>query len=222
MTQNPRFTELLGIISRLCEPLGIWGDLDGEIAYAVRVTESLREEDIGHVFDLIGCDLPRELRITSDDLDGKITLFLSTLAEKFPYQFLSTLRERIGSIPTAIHLIDGSEDVDREVGRVICELASTQRCLSATERAMLKERCGTIGCRYPFGEAGFHPTWRTTDVILLAQGIYDERAFDRMPILADALQDAGCDNADILTHCRDASLSHARGCWVVDLVLNKE
>jgi hypothetical protein len=59
-------------------------------------------------------------------------------------------------------------------------------------------------------------------VLLLAQGIYDDRAFDRMPILADALQDAGCDNADILSHCRDASQPHARGCWVVDLILGKE
>jgi hypothetical protein len=43
-----------------------------------------------------------------------------------------------------------------------------------------------------------------------------------MPILADALQDAGCDNADILNHCRDANGVHVRGCWVVDLVLGKE
>jgi hypothetical protein len=43
-----------------------------------------------------------------------------------------------------------------------------------------------------------------------------------MPILADALQDAGCENADILDHCRDAKATHVRGCWVVDLVLGKE
>jgi hypothetical protein len=65
------------------------------------------------------------------------------------------------------------------------------------------------------------PAWRTSDVLALAKGIYDDRAFDRMPILADALQDAGCDNDDILNHCRDASTPHARGCWVVDLVLEK-
>jgi len=49
-----------------------------------------------------------------------------------------------------------------------------------------------------------------------------DRAFDRMPILADALQDAGCTNENILTHCRDTSLTHVRGCWVVDLVLGKD
>jgi hypothetical protein len=74
----------------------------------------------------------------------------------------------------------------------------------------------------PFRPVTFDPAWRTSDVVLLAQGIYDERAFDRMPFLADALQDAGCDNADILAHCRDASTPHARGCWVVDLVLGKQ
>jgi hypothetical protein len=65
------------------------------------------------------------------------------------------------------------------------------------------------------------PRWLTSDVVALAGGIYDERAFDRLPILADALQDAGCDNADILDHCRDPHLTHVRGCWVVDLLLGK-
>ena len=73
----------------------------------------------------------------------------------------------------------------------------------------------------PFRSVAFDPAWRTSDVVALARGIYDDRAFDRMPILADALQDAGCDNDDILTHCRDTNTPHARGCWVVDLVLGK-
>ena len=72
----------------------------------------------------------------------------------------------------------------------------------------------------PFRPVAFNPAWRTSDVVALARGIYDDRAFDRMPILADALQDAGCDNDDILNHCR-AGTPHARGCWVVDLVLGK-
>ena len=62
---------------------------------------------------------------------------------------------------------------------------------------------------------------RTETVFALATGIYTERAFDRMPILADALEDAGCDNADILEHCRGDG-PHVRGCWVVDLILEKE
>ena len=73
----------------------------------------------------------------------------------------------------------------------------------------------------PFRPVTFDPAWRTSDVMLLANGIYDERAFDRMPILADALQDAGCDKPDILDHCRGDG-PHVRGCWVVDLVLGKQ
>jgi hypothetical protein len=57
--------------------------------------------------------------------------------------------------------------------------------------------------------------------VSLATGIYDERAFDRLPILADALEEAGCDNADVLAHCRGDG-PHARGCWVVDGVLGRE
>jgi hypothetical protein len=72
----------------------------------------------------------------------------------------------------------------------------------------------------PYRKVAFKSAWRTPDVKALAKGIYEEKAFDRMPILADALQDAGCDNDDILTHCRGTT-PHVRGCWVVDLVLEK-
>lgn len=74
----------------------------------------------------------------------------------------------------------------------------------------------------PFRPVSFSAEWRTSDVLLLAQGIYAERAFDRMPILADALQDAGCDSTDILTHLRDTTATHVRGCWALDVVLGKE
>lgn len=72
----------------------------------------------------------------------------------------------------------------------------------------------------PFRPATVDPAWLTANVVLLAQAIYDERAFDRLPILGDALEDAGCDNADILNHCRQPG-EHVRGCWAVDLVLAK-
>jgi hypothetical protein len=51
--------------------------------------------------------------------------------------------------------------------------------------------------------------------------MYDERAFERTPELADALAEPGCTNQDILSHCRGAG-PHVRGCWVVDVVLGKE
>lgn len=72
----------------------------------------------------------------------------------------------------------------------------------------------------PFRPVTFNLSWLTSTVVALAEGIYQDRAFDRMPILADALQDAGCYQPDILSHCRGDGL-HVRGCWVVDLLLGK-
>jgi len=71
----------------------------------------------------------------------------------------------------------------------------------------------------PFHPVYFDPTWRTDTAVSLARGMYESREFSAMPILADALQDAGCEDEQILTHCRDASQPHVRGCWVCDLVL---
>ncbi|AMV28503.1 hypothetical protein VT84_29125 [Gemmata sp. SH-PL17] len=103
---------------------------------------------------------------------------------------------------------------------------------AAAQAALVREIFGN-----PFRPIVFNPVWRTSDVMLLADGIYTDRAFDRMPILADALQDAGCNNDDLLGHLRDPALvprehadsasdpppvSHVLGCWALDLVLGKE
>jgi hypothetical protein len=75
----------------------------------------------------------------------------------------------------------------------------------------------------PFRPASVAPrclSWNDGTVPRIAQSIYAERAFERMPVLADALEDAGCDDADILAHCREPG-PHVRGCWVVDLLLGK-
>jgi hypothetical protein len=73
----------------------------------------------------------------------------------------------------------------------------------------------------PFRPVAFSPEWRTDTTVSLARQMYESRDFSAMPILADALQDAGCGCADILDHCRGPG-PHCRGCWVVDLVLGKE
>jgi hypothetical protein len=72
----------------------------------------------------------------------------------------------------------------------------------------------------PFRPAAFSAEWRTSTAVAIAKGMYESRDFSAMPILADALQDAGCDNEDILNHCRGPG-PHVRGCWVVDLILGK-
>ena len=72
----------------------------------------------------------------------------------------------------------------------------------------------------PFRLVDFAP-WRTDTAVTLARQMYESREFSAMLILADALQDAGCDNEEVLSHCRGAG-PHVRGCWVVDGVLGKE
>jgi hypothetical protein len=73
----------------------------------------------------------------------------------------------------------------------------------------------------PFRPVTFSPSWRTDTALALARQMYESRDFGAMPILADALQDAGCDSDDVLSHCHDEKVTHVRGCWVVDLVLGK-
>jgi len=58
--------------------------------------------------------------------------------------------------------------------------------------SMLREIVGN-----PFRPGAIHSTWQTSTVVAHARDIYEKRTFDRMPILADALQDACCENADI-------------------------
>lgn len=71
----------------------------------------------------------------------------------------------------------------------------------------------------PFRPMSVDPAWKTSTVLTLARQMYESRDFSVMPILADALQDAGCDNDDVLDHCRDKAATHVRGCWVVDFLL---
>ena len=73
----------------------------------------------------------------------------------------------------------------------------------------------------PFRPVTFSPVWWTETVVSLARRIYESRDFAAMPVLADALEDAGCEDDDILTHCRGPG-PHVRGCWVLDLVIGKE
>jgi hypothetical protein len=64
-------------------------------------------------------------------------------------------------------------------------------------------------------------TWNGGTVVKLAQAIYEERAFERLPVLADALEEAGLADTDILAHCRGPG-PHVRGCFLVDLLLGKD
>jgi hypothetical protein len=73
----------------------------------------------------------------------------------------------------------------------------------------------------PFRPVSVNPSWLDSSVVTLARQMYEGRDFSLIPILADALQDAGCDSGDVLEHCRGDG-THVRGCWVVDLLLGEE
>jgi hypothetical protein len=92
-----------------------------------------------------------------------------------------------------------------------------QYLTGSVQPALLRDVFGAL----PFRPVAVDPLWRTVDVLGLARGIYEDRAFDRLPLLADALMDAGCAEEQLLAHCRSEG-PHVRGCWAVDLVLGKE
>jgi hypothetical protein len=99
---------------------------------------------------------------------------------------------------------------------------ASRRRESAAQAALLRDIAGN-----PFRPVAVSPAWQTPQVVALAQTAYEERALPsgeldpaRLAVLADALEDAGCTNRDILNHLRGPG-PHVRGCWAVDLLLGK-
>jgi len=82
------------------------------------------------------------------------------------------------------------------------------------QTALLREVLGN-----PFAPVTFDAGWRTPAVVELARTVYDG-AFERLPELGEALRNVGCNDHEVLTHCKSAE-PHVRGCWVIDLVLEK-
>jgi hypothetical protein len=99
----------------------------------------------------------------------------------------------------------------------------------ASRAAFLKhgsQQCDLL--RDLFGNALRHTTilpswqsWRDGTLVKMAQAVYDDRRFSDLPIVADALEESGCSDSEMLTHLRGAGL-HVRGCWCLDLLLGKE
>ncbi len=103
---------------------------------------------------------------------------------------------------------------------------ATTTLSKSTAEAERKAQCDLI--RDVFGNPCKPATIPATSPLLrdpllrgMAQSIYEERRFEEVPILADALEDAGCRDEAILSHCRRSG-PHVRGCWALDLLLGKE
>jgi hypothetical protein len=73
----------------------------------------------------------------------------------------------------------------------------------------------------PFRPVTIDPAWRTPVVTAIAHTVYDERRVSDLPVLADALEDAGCSGSDLLAHLRGPG-PHVRGCWALDKLLGRE
>jgi hypothetical protein len=89
----------------------------------------------------------------------------------------------------------------------------------AEQAGLLRDIFGPLA----FRKVAIQPSllrWNDSTVVKLAQAIYEYRQFGDLPVLADALEEAGCDNEDVLTHCREPGL-HVPVCWVIDMLLGK-
>src|SRR5262249_8386081 len=103
--------------------------------------------------------------------------------------------------------------------------AAPRPSAAAYDDALEAERavqCQLLRCVFgnPFHPVHIDAAWLAGTVVQLARAIYEERKWEEMGVLGDALEEAGCDNDDILSHCRGKG-PHARGCWVVDALLGK-
>ena len=124
---------------------------------------------------------------------------------------------------------------ETDIGRALAAVELAARCeaypveqprLANAQREQIPLLRDIFG--NPFRLVAINPAWFTPTVSVLAAAAYDERHLpsgtlddDRIKVLADALEDAGCDNADILAHCRLPG-THVRGCWVVDSILRRD
>lgn len=173
------------------------------------------------------------IRRTEEMADGKATTSTIKRVHRQAFKVWNARQENIksGQLPRDLRACGAAEALclitatDRPVVEVLAGAAflcrmtlGKGRCASESEfqSRLIRDIFGN-----PFRPVAVESAWLTSTVTALAEGMYANRDFSTMPILADALQDAGCENEDILNHCRDANQVHVRGCWVVDLVLGK-
>jgi hypothetical protein len=125
------------------------------------------------------------------------------------------------TLPKPFHSVSAIQ-IGREVASYAGYHATTYNDFSAIRDPMASAMASMLRCIFsPFLSVAVSPSWLRRDVTVLATTIYNDRTFDQMPVLADDLEDAGCDNVEVLTHLRGPG-PHVRGCWVVDLLLGKK
>jgi hypothetical protein len=181
-----------------------WLEIDGER----RLLKFLRGKSTERKFRLFACGCWRNWQ----------------LIQSFPaaLQLLDAMERHADGAPFPDELVPPQlNSIDDQVLRIRSRQAHYAAGLASKMVGYFKN-VGILRCIFgnPFRPVAFADSWRSETVVALASGIYAEWAFDRLHILADALEEAGCDHPDILAHCRGPG-PHVRGCWVVDLVLGK-
>ncbi len=216
----------------------------------LRGPDSLREEVVNEIFirrievDAPGLTSQRKLRLAAcaccrriehllhnirnrelievneQFADGEASAEQLRLTHDMARDALGSLREGLYH-EAAVVVLGLREWLHAELFRAMREVVGKELSESFAQHELTLQ-CELIRCvaGNPSRPVAFDPAWRTETVVALAAGIYAERAFDRLPILADALEEAGGDHPNVLAHCRGPG-PHARGCWVVDLVLQK-
>jgi hypothetical protein len=166
---------------------------------------------------------PQVIQVAEAFADGLVGVKELAIAKQrlqhkhFSHGYIYIFDEIAGEVcnPSARYAANSSAyEARRQCGDAVAEKWERQK-----QAEILRDITGN-----PFRPVVMNATWLVWNdctVQRMAQQIYDERAWDQMPILADALQDAGCDDGDILDHCRSDG-PHVRGCWVVDALLEKE
>jgi len=162
-------------------------------------------------------------KATEEDLKRSIAASLEIVS----YASGRFTNSALAALNTAFCGLEPPQAIATDAADSVLDAVSVQRGLSWDVRRelMYSEQYAQIKLFHdvvgnPFLPESIDQNWLTSTVVALAQRAYQTRDFSLMPILADALQDAGCDNAAILDHCRGSS-PHVRGCWVVDLILGK-
>lgn len=141
-----------------------------------------------------------------------------TLAEQVASLLLGSNGELASSCQQIAHAAVEAE-IRREVGEWQEDWDHRRKRREVLERARA-EVCDLYRDVFPppFAAVPDVREFVSEDVARWARGIYDERSFDELPVLADALEERGCDDVAALSHLRGDG-SHYRGCWALDAVL---
>lgn len=170
---------------------------------------------------LIADHLPENLREILDEVeraaDQPIVVRLLHFAERLPDAKWGNSPAKVVELGTTAMLFALQPDAEM-VASAWEPVRAILREFGPAPQSLVKEIATCVLGNV--GKSQFEPTWRTSTVLTLARLAYDSRDFGNLPILADAVEEAGCGDGALLDHLREP-VCHVRGCWAVDHILGK-